>query len=232
MEREYYGKLLKREILQVLTSNDYQGSLVLDAPEPFPGCFSYYSDVPVEQIPLFVYLVLDKDYGLESILRASMQVRQDLGIAFSASHAQISIAGKEYFSIRIKHIENYQLLPQMLKAYKEAGLCFKTPTRTEQGGEAYITVTNFFHVTEQENKLYIGKSNQDYGYFQLPKYLDWDDFEALVKEVKNNYHDTYFDVALVQMYEQEEVKDMIRVYHPKMNIELLKEIQAVFLQRL
>ena len=73
---ERYGNLLKSEQLVTMDDKIMPNTFVLEAPEPFPGFFNYYSESPMDSKPLYVYLVVDKLYTLEEVTRARVNIEK------------------------------------------------------------------------------------------------------------------------------------------------------------
>lgn len=64
---EVFSNVVKFEIIFPIDEKIVPGSLVFESLDPFPG---YYRDTPDAAPPLYLYLVLDRQYRFEEILRA------------------------------------------------------------------------------------------------------------------------------------------------------------------
>ena len=68
---EVFVNLTKNDTLLALDEKILPGSLVFDSLNPFPG---YYHELPATADSIFVYMVLDQQYPLEKILRATQNI--------------------------------------------------------------------------------------------------------------------------------------------------------------
>ena len=97
---ERYGNLLKQETLQLLEDQILPNTFVLEAPEPFPGFYDYYSEHPKDTQPLYIYLVVRKLYTLEEITRATQNIRKYFQDDFNAAAGLVHLYNKEFNIIR------------------------------------------------------------------------------------------------------------------------------------
>lgn len=230
VKMEYYGHLNKTERLTTLTSKIIPGSLVLEAPEPFAGSLSYYSETPHLSKPLYVYLVLDKSPDLEQIARATEIVHVGFPWEFNAAYAIITINFESFKTIRIRNILRFEHVEAIQNAFIKAGLTMKKSTQSFQG-IAQIKLKKLFQLIAYPSGAYLDFDEIDQGYFMVPEQLSSTDFKALIKKVKNNTHFQTYDFAQVFFYSSNKIMDAIRVYHPEMNIDILSEVREAVLTR-
>ena len=62
--------------------------------------------------------------------------------------------------------------------------------------------------------------------------MDWDTFRELTFDIKNNVSVTNYDIAKGICYENDGITDVLRVIKPNITLEMVKEIQQKYLDRL
>ena len=62
--------------------------------------------------------------------------------------------------------------------------------------------------------------------------LDWDEFRDMTFSIKNNISITNFDIAKGIFYEKEGITDMLRVIKPNITLDMVKEIEKKYLEKL
>ena len=80
----------------------------------------------------------------------------------------------------------------------------------------------------------IFKSNieDDVYYITVPRYMTWEEFRTITFEIKNNVSDKNYDIAKGVVYLNGGVKEFLRISKPKANLDLLKQIQQKYMERL
>ena len=121
---ERYGNLLKEEQLVTMEDKIIPNTFVLEAPEPFPGFFNYYSESPQDSKPLYVYLVVDQLYTLEQVTRARQNIKAYFASDFHADAGTVTILNKTYHVIRIRHLEKYDQVRDLQTAFVDEGFLF------------------------------------------------------------------------------------------------------------
>ena len=115
---ERYGNLIKEESLVTMEDKILPNTFVLEAPEPFPGFYSYYSDAPSDSKPLYVYLVLNKQYTIEETTRATQNIKDYFKTNFSAAAGHIDIYNEQFEILRIRHLDSYdQIMDFRITSY-------------------------------------------------------------------------------------------------------------------
>ncbi len=227
-----YGNLLKSEELVTMSDKILPNTFVLEAPEPFPGFFNYYSEAPSNNTPLYVYFVVDKLYTLEEITRARQNIKKYFSEPFDADAGTLSFFNKSYHTIRVRHLTNYDHIRDLQSCFSDEGIVFKKKPSKNISATAIIRLKKFFHLENIEEGIYMDRVEKDHGYFVIPKYIKWSQFEETTKKVKYNWDGTHFDAALGHFHKAFDIVDMIRIYHPNINAELLKDIREKYLEQL
>ncbi len=228
---ERYGHLTKLETLTTVSVQKLSGTLVLEAPEPFPGSSSYYSEAPQFAKPLYVYFVLDGSADLEKVARATQKSRTLFPWEFDAAFCSIQIFNETFNAIRIRHLGDFNQIPKLQETYQKVGIEFKKSSRNYDG-KGFITLKKLFYLEKFEDDLYLDIDEKDHGYFTIPEGLSFDEFAELVKRVKYNWDFMKIDVAQAFFYTDDRIEDVLRVYHPEMNLKILDDVKKQFLIRI
>jgi hypothetical protein len=229
---ERYGNLLKSEHLVTMTDKIMPNTFVLEAPEPFPGFFNYYSESPKESKPLYIYLVVDHLYTLEEITRARQSIKTYFPSPFHADAGTVTIYNKLYHVIRIRHLENYDQIKDLQACFIDQGFVFKKKPSKKIEASGLIRIKKFFHLQKVDDGIYLDLIEKDHGYITIPKYYKWTEFEELTRKVKYNWNRSMFDAALGHFHNNFEIEDMIRVFHSKIDIEMLREIKKKYFEQI
>jgi len=229
---ERYGNLLKQETLRTLEDQILPNTFVLEAPEPFPGFFDYYSDRPVDSRPLYVYLVVKQLYTLEQITRATQNIRKYFQSDFNAAAGVVHLYNKEFHVIRVRHLEGYKQIAELQECYMDEGIEFRKKPGGKPNGPGVIRIKKFFILDEKHPGVYFDITEKDHGYFTIPKKLTWKHFEDITKKVKFNWELPTFDAAIGHFHANYGIQDMIRIYNPDMNLEYLMDVRKMCLDRI
>ncbi len=229
---ERYGNLLKQENLRTLEDKIWPNTFVLEAPEPFPGFFNYYSDHPVDSKPLYIYLVLKRLYTLEEITRASQNIQKYFKTEFNATPGVVNIYNRQLHVIRVRHLESFSQIIDLQAGYMDQGIEFKSKPNRKVEGPAVIRIKKFFILDEPEQGLFFDVIEKDHGYFLIPDQLRYKHFEDITRKVKFNWDKPFFDAAIGHFHIKFGIQDMIRIYYPEMSLDYLREVRKKYLDRI
>ncbi|MCW3807655.1 hypothetical protein [Plebeiibacterium marinum] len=229
---ERYGNLLKAEQLVTISDKIMPNTFVLEAPEPFPGFFNYYGGTPKDAKPLYLYLVVDRLYTLEEVTRARQNIKTYFSSHFHADAGTVTIYNKTYHVIRVRHLDTYDQIKDLQACFIDQGFVFKKKPSKNIEGTATIRIKKFFQLKEINDGIYLDTIEKDHGYIVIPKYYRWTEFVELNKKAKYNWDGTFFDSALAHFHNNFEIVDMIRVYNPNMNEEMLLGIKKKFYEQI
>ncbi len=229
---ERYGNLLKLETLQLLEDKILPNTFVLEAPEPFPGYFDYYSEYPKDSKPLYIYFVVRKLYTLEEVTRATQNIKQYFEHKFDAAAGVVNIYNKEFNVIRVRHLPEFEQVAELQSCYMDEGIEFKKKPGGKLFGPAIIRMKKFYILEEKHPGIFLDVAEKDHGYINIPKQIGWKHFEDLTKKVKFNWTKSTFDAALGHFHINSGIQDMIRIYSHELNLEDLFEIQKLYFDRI
>jgi hypothetical protein len=228
---ERYGNLLKAEQLVTMDDKIMPNTFVLEAPEPFPGFYNYYSESPKDSKPLYVYLVVSHLYTLEQVTRARQSIKKYFPSYFHADAGTITIYNNTYDIIRIRHLDKYDQIKDLQACFVDEGFEFMKKPSKKIETTGLIRIKKFFRLKKIEEGIYLDEIEKDHGYITIPHYLKWKEFEEVTKKVKYNWEGSFFDAALGHFHNNFEIEDMIRIYNPKINLEMLLEAKKKYLEQ-
>jgi hypothetical protein len=229
MEKKYIietiGIVTKKETLETIGYNE----LVLESHHPFPGYHG--TTVPDKDKPRSVFLVTKFDYGEEKIIRIIQKVKKNQKINFDASPGYVWFINDMLPCLRLKGIEDYKQIPEIIQCFRDEGIAFQS-NKNVKAYDGIIKITKYFLLEPITDCTLQDAEVPAMRYFQLPRPLDWDDFEAFTTDIKRNIEDPNFDAALATMYRKNGMVDYIRIYDSECSKEKLDLIRKKYLQRM
>lgn len=223
---ETIGHVEKKENLQSLGYSN----LVLESEHPFPGYHG--TTVPDQDMPKSLFLLTKTKYADEFIVRSVKSVKKKHKFSFDGSPAKVYFQNSMVQSIRIKDLDSYEKIPDILKAFKEEGIAF-LPGKKVKPYYGLIRVTKYFLLNPITDCTLQDDEVQSMKYFQIPVKLDWDEFEEMTMHVKRNVDDINWDGALATIYRKTGIEDYIRIYNDKnSDMETLNLIRKKYVQEI
>ncbi len=141
----------------------------------------------------------------------------------------MSYRNKDYPAIRLKDLQNYSFIPELLNEYVKEGVHFEK-SKSVKGVNTLIQVTKEFHLEPFENGCYKDLADDQMYYFEIPDVISWDKFEKIIMDMKYNTTDKNFDAALSLFYRVQKVVDAVRIYKKELSFEELEQIKERFLK--
>jgi hypothetical protein len=226
---EVFGTIRKQETVLTIDDKVQTGTLVFEALEPFPG---YYHETPFGTNPVYMYLALQEQYPLIDIIRATQKVEKVFNEKFDAGKGFIHFVDTSYNVLRVRHLNRYDLIGDLQNAYNDQGIRFMMKTKRGFEGVAQIKVVKFFNLTPLEEGIYLDNKEENHAYIELPKELNWDDFNALTNRVKYNWEESKFDAAVGAFMHNGQLHEFVRVYSNKLTKEYLEALRKLYLEKL
>ena len=202
---ETIGTIKKRETVVSVKHDD----LVLESLHPFPGYHG--TTIPDQMNPKSIFLIMRTKESDEEVIRKTVRVRENFSSKFDASPGTINVFNQIEPCIRIKDLENYTMIPELISLYKKEGINFMKG-RNINPYEGLMRIKKFFILEEVNDGIYMDRETPEMGYFEVPVKLDWDVFENITMGLKHNLEDNNFDAALGTFYRKSGLKDVIRIY--------------------
>lgn len=227
-QKELIGKIIIEEDIGIIDENIIPGTFVIDVPDPFEH---YYDKIPNHNKPNSVIFITKTANSFEKILRVTDGFNKKYGLNLDGAKCELTIRSRKLNGIRVKGISNYNAIAQIQKYYQEAGYDFAKSKKLKDTN-ALIRINRFFILTELEKGIFMSHKNSDVFYLEIPRYMDWDEFRTITYEIKHNIIDSNYDIAKGIFYTDEGITEMLRVVKPKAKVELLKQIQQNYIDRL
>ncbi|MBU2650766.1 MAG: hypothetical protein KKA81_07515 [Bacteroidetes bacterium] len=223
---ETIGTIEKKEILTTIGYDD----LVLESLHPFPGYHG--TTIPDEDKPKSVFFMIKGNFSEEIIIRTIQQVKKVTDIEFDATPAFVTLHNEMAPSIRIRDIKKYDVIPDLLRLFRNAGISFQSGKKIEPY-EGLIKVKKYFLLDPITDCTLQDMEVPAMKYFQLPLKLEWNQFEQITLHIKRNMEDANFDAALATIYRKAGLIDYIRIYEDvDCSLEKLNQIRKRYIQEI
>lgn len=224
---ERYGGLLKEEPLTCVTNEILlKDTCVLEAVSPY---FGYYQ-TPKSNAPKMLYLLLAEIFPLEMLIRTTNKVQEQLNFPLDAVTGHITMFGQTCNAIRLLNLQNYDQIRKIQELYDEQGVVFKRPERQFQNEMGMIKLRCFYTLHDLGDGIYIQESDPNIGFFEVPRYIPWDEFKKVTAEVKYDTSLIYFDAATAFFYHNKTIVDLVRIYRENLDEEKLQLIRQRYLK--
>ncbi len=221
-----YSELIKEEPLSTLDKDlTISDSCVLESTSPF---FGYYHDAPMSEPDPYIYCVLDQHYTYGDIARIRNMINAQRKQPLDVAVGSLTIMNKTCPVIRIKDINHYRI-KEIQELFKSEGVMFKKRQRVINEQMTVIRLTKFLHLMPQGNGLYLDAEDDTKGYFEMPKYIDWEAFKTLTDEARYETTILYFDAAQAAIYSNESTTDLVRIYKKYIDTNQLRAIRDRYL---
>jgi hypothetical protein len=226
---EVFGTLTKTETVFTIDHKVMPGTLVFEALRPFSG---YYSDSPMSVKPVYLYLALEEQYTLVDIIRASEKVQREFSAPFDAGKGFLEIFDEKYNVLRIRHLRDYDLLGKLQESFTANGIRFLHKAKKVKNADVRIRIIKFFSMEEIGPGIYLDKREKYHAYIQIPRHLNWEDFECVTNKVKYNWEESNFDGAKGAFYHEGQLHEVVRIYSNKIGPEYLKKLRKLYLEKM
>jgi len=227
--RELIGKITLQENISPIERNKVSGTFVIHIPNPLASYYSRFTEV---NRPNSIVLITKNPVSFERILRATRSINEEMELGLDGAKCEVVIGSKKYSGIRIMGIDRYTNIDKVQAAYQQEGFEFHKNTRLSKGTDAIIRVNKFFSIVDIEEGIYQSPNNKDRYYFEVPKYMKWEEFREITFDIKNNISVTNYDIARGIIYEKDGITDVLRVLKPNISVDMVRKIREKYLDRL
>ena len=225
---EIYGTLTKQETVWTSDEKILPRTLVFEALAPFPG---YYLAPQQSVIPRYMYLVLNKEYSLTELLRATENVERRFDARFDAGKGLLRFRSGEYQVLRIRHLKDYNRLTGLQQLYCDSGILFKQRNKLRHEDQSFIDIEKFFELIEIGEGLFLDTREACHAYIEIPFYPSWDEFIHWTNRVKYNWEGSAFDAALGSFFYGGKLHSFVRVYSDKLTGSFLTALKDLYRQK-
>ncbi|MCG6188687.1 MULTISPECIES: hypothetical protein [Maribellus] len=232
MERkkmEVFGNLTKYDTVVAIEEKILPGSLVFDSLNPFPG---YYHETPMNVKPIYLYLVLEKQYPLEEVLRATQNIEREYKWNFDAGKGYMQIGSEFLNVIRVRHLPDLDLVEKIQEAYLQHGIKFLMNKRLKGKLEAEVKIVKFMMLEKQGDGVYVDVNEPTFGYIEIPKFLHYEAFVKVSMDVKYNWEGHEYDAASGSFYKDGKLYEVVRIRSNKLDSEYLSKIRKLYLEKI
>lgn len=226
---EVFVNLTKNDTIVAIDENIVSGSVVFDSINPFPG---YYHEAPTSSRPIYIYMVLDKQYPLEEILRVSQNIEKEYGWDFDAGKGYMTIGSEFLNVIRMRHLPQIDMVEKIQRAYMDQGINFLMNKKLKGKLEAKVKIVKFSSLEEVGEGTFVSVDEPTFGYIVIPKYLNSEDFSKVSMDVKYNWEGHEFDAARGSFYSNGQLYEVIRIRSSKIEKEYLAKIRKLYLEKI
>jgi len=225
---EAVGTITKKEILKTI-EHDTSKALVLETIKPYPG---YHGTTIPEQLnPISLFLVTDKKYSGEAVIRATMAVKKNYSESFDAVPGLITVFNNLTPCIRIKDLKSYHQISELIDLYRKNGIDFMKDRKVEEFS-GLIKIRKYFELEKVEEGLYKDLETPQMAYFIIPTMVSWNVFESITHNLKVNPEYNNFDAALGVFFTPQGVIDSVRIYSEEIDMEDVKLLKTKYHQEI
>ncbi|MCY1720569.1 hypothetical protein OU798_09465 [Prolixibacteraceae bacterium Z1-6] len=217
------GLICKKETLEPIKTNTLENTIVSEATSPYAN---YYGELPRKAKPNSIFLFTTRFYFLEEILGCAKSIESCSLDAVNIASATVDYRNKQYPAIRIKNFPDYKELVTLQKCMAEQGIKFLNNFHLD--GEVNVKINKLFTLEELGNGYYIDLVEENKGYFTHPSRISCDDFQQIIRQVKNNGNCKLFDAVHGEILMEGKLIELVRVFSEGLNQELLECIKKEF----
>lgn len=226
---EAFVNLTKNDRVQAIEDKILPGSLVLESLNPFPG---YYHDTPANVESMYIYLVLNRQFPLEEVIRATQIIEQEYKWNFDAGKGYMNI-GSEYLNvIRLRHLPQLDVVVEIQEAYKKQGIEFLMSKKLKGKLEVKVKIVKFLELENIGESIYLNAKDSTFAYIEIPKYLHHEAFLKVSMDVKYNWDGHEFDAARGSIYHDGKLYEAVRIRSDKMDLEYLNKIRNLYISKI
>jgi len=226
---EVFVNLTKNDVVVAIDEKILSGSLVFDSLNPFPG---YYHETPINARPIYIYMVLDRQYPLEEVIRATQNIEKQYDWNFDAGKGYMTIGSEFLNVIRVRHLPQLDMVEKIQDAYLKQGIGFLMNKKLKGKLEALVKIIKFSTLENVGEGTYVSVDEPTFAYVEIPKYLNENDFIKVSMDVKYNWDGHEFDAAKASFYGSGKLHEVVRIRSNKMDADYLEKIRKLYLDKM
>ena len=228
-QNEVFINLTKKDMVVAIEENILPGSLVFDSLNPFPG---YYHETPTNSGSIYIYMVLNQQYPLEEIIRATQNIEKKYDLNFDAGKGYMTIGSEFLNVIRMRHLPQIDIVEKIQEAYLEQGIGFLMNKKLKGRLETSVKIVKFSVLKRVGEGIFVSVEEPSFGYVEIPKYLRSDIFSKVSMDVKYNWEGSEFDAARGSFYNEGKLYEVVRIRSNKIDVEYLSEIRKLYIEKI
>ncbi len=145
------------------------------------------------------------------VIQHSFKVRNKLNINLHISPGQLNFLNKQHNCIRIRTQEVSSIKP-FLNDLKQLDVDFVKHTKHIQPYNSIVHFKKHAEMTLISEGVYADVNDKNRHFIKLPVNLDFDEFESVVEQIKNNCGFNMFNAAYAMLARRDEMMNFIAVY--------------------
>lgn len=98
--------------------------------------------------------------------------------------------------------------------------------------EAEIKIVKFLNLEVLDESIYVEVEDENFGYIEIPRYLNYDVFSKVSMDVKYNWDGHEFDAAVGSFYKDGKLTEFVRILSNKNDKEYLTDIRKLYLEKI
>jgi hypothetical protein len=221
------GGVAKEESLVTLTDHIMPNTFVLETLEPYPGYHG--SGLPTDSKPISVFLITKEKYSTEKILRVAHNIKKYFNHPFDAVPGTICMQNIISPCIRIRDLDNYELIGDLQKCFFSEGILFAKKKNIKS--DAIIKLKKHFTLQEIEKGIYKDVDDSSMFYIRINHQITWQFFMQITQKIRNNIDLSNFDAGLAAIYTKD-ILDVVRIFSNDITIEKLKLLKEKYNQEI
>ena len=227
---ESLGYILKKEKLASLASDKNFKELILEDLDQYPGFYDQYF-IPAnenEKRPQSIFLIL-KEFDLcheDEFIRLTREIKIRYKIGFDAVPGNLQLFNHGAPCIRV-YMDDYHQIGDLLNYYRQGGLQFQPHVKVAPF-VSLIKLKKFFLMKPLAEGIYKSIDQDDIYYFDISRYLKWDDFERITIQIRNNWTHKIYDAAQVSLYDKNGMIEMVRIFDLKCDLDKLTYLKQKY----
>lgn len=217
------GVISKKEKLVSLPVSNLPNVSVAEASSPYAN---YYGQVPRRAKPNSLFLFTSEFYFLSEIISYAQKVEKCLLDRINIASAVLHFRNKQFSAIRLKNFPDYKQLANVQDCMNKQGIVFLNKINIE--GEVLAKISKLFKLEEVDTGFYMDLVEDHKGYFTHQSRIDSDNFNQLMRQIKNNGNCKLFDAVQGELLLNGSIVEIVRIYSEGLDLELLKCIKKEF----
>ena len=220
-----HGIISKTEVLHLFQKKYFSSriSSIYESRDPFPGILAKEGI----KKPHYLYLIVNQKHLFKEINLAAEFVENEFTTEYDAAVGHISYKDQTYPVIRLKNLEDLDLIGKLQFALLNHELEFETKLNIEPL-HVDIQIKKFFYLTDTGNGIFLDENDKDKGYFAITKDIDHKSFIKYSEKVVKSLPNKIFDAAIGSFYRQGRNTPIIRIFSPSISVDLLAILQSAY----
>jgi hypothetical protein len=226
---EVFVNLTKNDTVVAIDEKIIPGSVVFDSLNPFPG---YYHETPTSSKSIYIYMVLNRQYPLEEVIRATQNIEKEYGWDFDAGKGYMEIGSELLDVIRIRHLPQMDMVEKIQEAYVKQGINFLMNKKLKGKLEVRVKIVKFSTLEELGDGIFVSVNEPTFAYVEIHKYLNRQAFTKVSMDVKYNWEGHEFDAARGSFYKDGKLYEIVRIRSNQIDAEYLAKIRKLYLEKI